>query len=128
MVGRTGTGTVTARIAGTATRQQGLVTRRQLHEHGLDDSAIKRRVANGALYRVFHGLYLVGHQARAPLARETAALLACGKAAVISRRSAAALWSMVPRERRRGPCACRSSPTTTTTRVSPDDDATRPFT
>jgi len=98
MVGRAGAGTVTARIAGTATRQQGLVTRRQLHEHGLDDSAIKRRVANGTLYRVFHGVYLVGHQARAPIARETAALLACGNAAVISHRSAAALWSMVPRD------------------------------
>jgi very-short-patch-repair endonuclease len=41
-------------------------------------------------------VYLVGHEALAPLARETAALLACGEGAAISHSSAAILWGLAP--------------------------------
>lgn len=41
-------------------------------------------------------IYIVGHLALAPLAKERAALLACGPPAVISHRSAAYLWGLVP--------------------------------
>jgi very-short-patch-repair endonuclease len=84
------------RIASAATRQKGLVTRRQLADMGFTQATIARRVANGTLHRLHQGVYVVGHQALAPLARETAALLACGEGAVISHHSAAVLWSLVP--------------------------------
>lgn len=41
-------------------------------------------------------MYLVGHPTPAPLAREVAALLACGPGAVLSHLSAAALWHLLP--------------------------------
>jgi very-short-patch-repair endonuclease len=85
----------TERIARAATAQRGVLTRQQLGEAGLERSAIGRRATDGTLHRIHRGVYLVGHQARAPLARETAALLAAGEGAVISHVSAAALWSMV---------------------------------
>jgi very-short-patch-repair endonuclease len=42
------------------------------------------------------GVYVVGHTALAALAREQAALLAYGDAAVLSHRSAAAIWKLGP--------------------------------
>ena len=80
-----------ARVAG---RQRGLITRAQLAEAGLGRGAIAHRVAEGRLHRVHRGVYLVGHRVPAPLARETAALLAIGVGAVLSHRSAAKLWQM----------------------------------
>jgi very-short-patch-repair endonuclease len=79
-----------------ATAQNGLVTRAQLTETGLSPAAIGRRATNGTLHRFHRGVYLVGHEALAPLARETAALLACGEGAALSHISAAAVWSIVP--------------------------------
>jgi very-short-patch-repair endonuclease len=63
---------------------------------GLSSGAIDRRSKSGALHRVHRAVYLVGHRALAPRAREQAALLACGKGGVISHLSAARLWSLVP--------------------------------
>jgi very-short-patch-repair endonuclease len=63
---------------------------------GLTESAVNRRAAKGALHRVHRGVYLVGHEALAPLARETAALLAAGPHAVLSHSSAAHLWNFGP--------------------------------
>jgi very-short-patch-repair endonuclease len=63
---------------------------------GLTESAVNRRAAKGALHRVHRGVYLVGHEALAPLAREMAALLAAGPHAVISHSSAAHLWNFAP--------------------------------
>ena len=42
------------------------------------------------------GVYIVGHLALAPYAEEAAALLACGDGSVLSHRSAAYLWGLVP--------------------------------
>jgi very-short-patch-repair endonuclease len=78
-----------------ATAQNGVITRQQLERAGLDTNAIDRRATNGTLHRLYQGVYVVGHEALAPLARETAALLACGENAAISHISAAAVWSMV---------------------------------
>jgi very-short-patch-repair endonuclease len=41
-------------------------------------------------------VYLVGHEVPAPLALETAALLACAPGAALSHRSAAKLWNLLP--------------------------------
>jgi very-short-patch-repair endonuclease len=53
-------------------------------------------VADGELHRMHRGVYLVGHEALAPLARESAAILACGAGAVISHASAASAWKLEP--------------------------------
>jgi len=82
--------------AGIATRQHGVVTVEQLLGAGLDPSAIKRRAAGGRLHRVYRGVYAVGHAALSNEGRWLAAVLACGQGAVLSHRSAAELWTMLP--------------------------------
>jgi very-short-patch-repair endonuclease len=61
---------------------------------GFSEAAIRRRVRRGALHRIFRGAFLVGHAMAVPGARELAAVLACGHDAVVSHRSAAALWGL----------------------------------
>ena len=82
-------------IVGLARRQHGVVTRRQLLELGIGPRAISRRAESKQLERLFRGTYVVGPIAP-PRAREMAAVLACGRDAVISHRSAAGLWSVFP--------------------------------
>ncbi len=83
-------------IARLASAQCGLVTRRQLEAIGLGRGAIGHRLAQDRLHALHRGVYLVGHPVPPPLARELAAVLACGPAAVISHRSAAGLWRLSP--------------------------------
>lgn len=82
-----------ARIAG---MQRGVVAREQLREAGLTASAVTRMVARGRLYRLHPGVFAVGYDNLAPLAPETAALLAVGRGAVLSHFSACALWRLLP--------------------------------
>ena len=84
-------GAVAARLAA---RQHGLVTRAQLRASGFSDDVIDMRIRTAHLARIHRGVYLVGVVAP-PYARELAACLACGPEAVISHRSAAALWQIV---------------------------------
>jgi hypothetical protein len=79
-------------IAAVAAKQWGNITRRQLHELGLDDNAIAYRVRIGRLYRVFRGVYSVGHPPTTPHQRASAAVLACGPGAALSHSSAMTLW------------------------------------
>jgi very-short-patch-repair endonuclease len=81
-------------IARVATGQKGAISRRQLAEAGLGAGAIDWRAGNGQLHRKYRGVYLVGHQALAPFAREAAALLAVGADAVLSHESAALAWGI----------------------------------
>jgi hypothetical protein len=81
-----------ARIAAT---QHGYVTRSQLLHAGFDRNAIAHRVRTGRLVRAHRGVYAVGHVPPSPYARAMAAVLACGPGAVLSHRSAAALWGLV---------------------------------
>lgn len=55
--------------------------------------------ASGDLHLLHAGVYAVGHVPPSPLARAMAAVLACGEGAVLSHRSAAALWQIDPRWR-----------------------------
>ena len=74
-----------------------MVSRRQLVAIGIDDDAIRRRVARCRLHRVHRGVFAVGH---APLAREArwmAAVIACGQGAVLSHLDAAVLWGFYNR-------------------------------
>lgn len=82
-------------VGATATEQKGAISHGQLLAAGLGHSAIGRRATDGGLYRLYHGVYLVGHKALAPFARESAALIACGDGAILSHESAASVWSML---------------------------------
>lgn len=82
-------------IAALAARQHGVVTRRQLVEAGLSTAAIDGRVKAHRLRVLQVGVYLVG-PVSPPLAREMAAVLACGEGALLSHRSAAVLWQLRP--------------------------------
>jgi Transcriptional regulator, AbiEi antitoxin/Protein of unknown function (DUF559) len=87
-------------IAEIAHRQHGLVTRSQLLRAGFADTAIAYRVQTGRLIRLHRAVYAVGHRPPSPHARAMAAVLACGPGAVLSHRSAAALWGLGRWQRR----------------------------
>jgi very-short-patch-repair endonuclease len=95
-------GSAHARIAGIATGQLGLVTRRQLLEAGIGPGVIARAVRSGWLRRMHRGVYAVGPVA-APGAREMAAVLACGPEAAVSHSSAAVLLELLRPHGRSGP-------------------------
>jgi very-short-patch-repair endonuclease len=66
---------------------------------GLDRDGIAYRRRVGRLHLLHRGVYAVGHRPPSPLAAAMAAVLACGPDAVLSHRSAAALWRILPRWR-----------------------------
>jgi hypothetical protein len=66
-----------------------------LHAAGLDDDAIRRRVAAGRLHRVYPGVYAVGHTGLSVHGRYLAAVLASGEGAVLSHRSAGHLLRLL---------------------------------
>jgi very-short-patch-repair endonuclease len=77
-----------------ARRQHGVVSRAQLLEMGFAPDAVKHRVAKGRLHRVGWGVYAVGRPELTQFGRWMAALLAVGPEAVLSHRSATALWGI----------------------------------
>jgi hypothetical protein len=87
--------TADQRIAAIAGRQHGVVTLEQLREAGLDEAAVRRRVAAGRLHRLHRGVYAVGHRSLSWRGRWLAAVLAAGNGAVLSHTSAAALWEFL---------------------------------
>jgi len=76
--------------------QHGVVERGQLRELGFDNAAIARRIRAGRLHRLHRGVYAVGHTVLSRNGAYLAAVLACGPYAVLSHRSAAALWGLRP--------------------------------
>jgi predicted transcriptional regulator of viral defense system len=93
-----GRGRSTARrekaTADRAGRQHGVVSRRQLLAWGLSARTIDRRLEAGRLHLLYRGVYAYG---RAPINQRgqwLAAVLACGEGALLSHRSAAALWGL----------------------------------
>jgi very-short-patch-repair endonuclease len=81
-----------AEIAG---RQHGVVTRTQLLDAGLTIAELKHRLAIGVLLREHRGVYRVGHRAPSAEARYLAAVLACGRGALLSGRAAAHLLGLL---------------------------------
>jgi hypothetical protein len=77
-----------------AERQHGVVSRRQLVAAGFSRQAIEHRLENGRLHIVRRGIYAVGRPQLTPKGRWMAAILACGDEAMLSHRSAAALWGI----------------------------------
>jgi len=81
-------------LSALASRQWGIVSRRQLTALGFGDDAIWRRVRDGRLHRVHQGIYSVGHAVVGRQGRWLAAVLACGDGAALSHRSGAHLWEL----------------------------------
>lgn len=80
-------------IAKIAARQHGLITRTQLLAAGVAADAVRWRVRAKRLEPIQRGVYRVGPLV-ARRARQLAAVLACGRGAVVSHRSAAILWGL----------------------------------
>jgi hypothetical protein len=89
-------GSLDATLAEFAARRYGVVTRGEMICLGLTEREIARRVQSGRLHRLHRGVYAVGHCAVGQHGRWLAAVLACGEGALLSHRSAAALWGMLP--------------------------------
>src|ERR1700760_833324 len=80
-------------IAGT---QRNLITLDQLAALGIGRNAIEHRLACGRWQRLHKGVYLIGPAPPTLAARVRAALLTCGEGSVLSHRTAAAMWSLLP--------------------------------
>lgn len=103
-------------LAGIARRQHGAVARVQLLAAGISSDEIRWRLREGALIRIYPGVYRVGHCAPSREASYMAAVLACAEGAVLSGRAVGHLWGLVkgdapppevtaPKERRIGASA-----------------------
>lgn len=81
------------RVAATAARQHGVVTREQLLGAAVTPDGIRSWQRNGRLVVVHRGVYMLGSlvgRLRPPHHREMAAVLACGRGAAVSHGNA--LW------------------------------------
>jgi very-short-patch-repair endonuclease len=85
-----------AAIASLAAGQHGAISVEQLYALGLSSSAVGDRVSAGRLHRIHRGVYAVGYPRLSREGLWLAAVLACGQAAVLSHRSAAELWRIMP--------------------------------
>jgi very-short-patch-repair endonuclease len=83
-------------IAALAADQYGVVGRAQLLHAGLTSREIERRTEAGRLIALHRGVYAVGHRVLKVEGRWMAAVLAAGDGAVLSHRTAAALWDLCP--------------------------------
>ena len=83
-------------IAALAWRHYGVVTREQLLGLGLSEDAITYRVEIGRLRVIHRGVYAVGHERLSPEGRWLAAVHSGGAGAVLSHRSAARHWGLLP--------------------------------
>ncbi len=79
-----------------ARRQHGVVTRRQLLDLGMSPKAVQHRLEGGRLHQLAWGVYAVGRPEVSERGRWMAAVLSCGPEALLSHRSAAALWRIRP--------------------------------
>ncbi len=96
-------------VARKAETQHGRISTAQLNECGLDDAAIRVRLARGQLHRVHRAVYAVGHEAWSVDAHFMAAVLAGGRGAVLSHLSAAMLWGFMPWRLRDGEIIVRGA-------------------
>jgi very-short-patch-repair endonuclease len=81
-------------IAALAAGQYGVVSRLQLLAIGVTPKMIRVRLEAGRLHVIHRGVYAVGHTRLCQEGRWLAAVLACGQGAVLSHRTAAALWGI----------------------------------
>jgi very-short-patch-repair endonuclease len=106
-------GATDAAVAALAERQHGVVAMSQLRALGFGRGGIEHRLRERRLLRIHRGVYAVGHARLTQRGRWMGAVLACGPDALLSHRSAAALWDLTgggtraevtsPRKAGRGP-------------------------
>jgi hypothetical protein len=77
-----------------ASERHGLVTLVQVLEVGMTARMVEVRVRRGFLHPMYRGVFAVGHRPTSDEAWWLAAVLACGEGALLSHRSAAALWGL----------------------------------
>lgn len=82
------------RMEALARTQHGLVTTAQALDLGLTENGVWHRVRRGGLHRVLRGVYRLPGAVETAQQRALAAVLAAGDDAVVSHRSAAALYSL----------------------------------
>jgi very-short-patch-repair endonuclease len=78
-----------------------VVALHQLQLLGLSKSAVSRRARTGRFHRIHRGVYAIGYPKLTGYGDWMAAVLACGPRAVLSHRSAAALWGLRADNRRK---------------------------
>lgn len=115
-------------LAELASRQHGVVARRQLLTAGVGRGVIDNRLGR-RLHPICRGVYAVGYPVSSTESRWMAAALAAGPGAVLSHRSAAQLWRLVSRSSHRSevtrPTYFRSHPLICAHRsLLPDDERT----
>lgn len=81
-------------MARLATRQHGVVAQRQLLAIGFSEKAIKARLDAGRLNALHREVYTAGHSTVSRNGRWLGAVLAYGDLALLSHRTAAALWEL----------------------------------
>jgi very-short-patch-repair endonuclease len=84
------------KMAVLAARQHEVVARWQLFLLGFSRHEVRHLVRQGVLHRLFRGVFTVGSPLLTREGRWMAAVLACGEEAVLSHRSAIALWGLRP--------------------------------
>jgi very-short-patch-repair endonuclease len=85
-----------AEVWALANRQHGVIDHAQLLACGFTREAIKHRVRTRRLHPTWRGVYAVGRPALNRFGWWMAAILACGRRAVLSHESAAQLWGIRP--------------------------------
>lgn len=86
-------------IARIGSRQDNVIAREQLLAAGLGRGAIAHRLKARWMQRMHQGVYLLGPAPPTPMARARAAVMACGAGAVLSHRSAAEIFGLLPATR-----------------------------
>ncbi|HEX5376559.1 MAG TPA: type IV toxin-antitoxin system AbiEi family antitoxin domain-containing protein, partial [Solirubrobacterales bacterium] len=81
-------------IARLADKQHGVVGWGQLVQLGIPERTIERWLAEGRLHHLHRAVFALGHSRIAEAGRRWAAVLAYGEEALLSHRSAAALWGL----------------------------------
>ena len=84
----------TVRLVEVASRQGGVVARRQLRELGFGDGTVARWVAAGRLIRVHPAVYAVGHTAIGVYGQLVAGLLYAGPGSALTGRTGSRLWDV----------------------------------
>lgn len=79
-----------------ASKQEGVVNRRQLIAAGASGNQISSRARNRSLRKLYAGVYAVGHDRISLEGKQRAAVMAGGPNAVLSHRSAASLLGLLP--------------------------------
>jgi hypothetical protein len=74
----------------------GVAARFELLAAGEKSAAIQARIESGRYLRLYDGVYAIGHAELTVLGRRRAVVLACGRRAVLSHRSAAGAGACGP--------------------------------